>query len=112
MSLPDTGAKLPEFRPEFVKQIVGFFGEQFDSLSQKERAHSVGVVANTLAALAVNQARAINADGMATALGTLSDSANGLIEIFVHDESVDYLFPQSSQICGIIRNAIASRQEL
>lgn len=111
MSLSGIGVESPEFRPEFVEQIVGFFGDQFDALGQKERAHSVGVVANTLAALAVNQARAINADGMSMTLATLGNSTNEIIENFVNDESVTYLFPQSLRICEIIQGAIAKREQ-
>lgn len=100
-----------EFRPEFVDQIVCFFGDQFAVLQPKERGHAVGVVANTLASLAVNQARAVHADGMAATLGTLSDRSNELIETFIGDESVGYLFPQSARICDVVRDAIAQRQK-
>ena len=107
MSLPK---KTPvEFRPEFVDQIVGFFGEQFITLQPKERGHAIGVVANTLASLAVNQSRAVDADGIAVALDTLSPRSNELVEAIIQDESVSYLFPQSARICDVIRDAIAKR---
>lgn len=98
-----------EFRTEFVDQIVGFFGEQFTTLQPKERGHAVGVIANTLASLAVNQANSVDADGMASTLDTLSPRSNELIETLVHDESASYLFPQSARICEVIRGAIAKR---
>lgn len=107
MSLPEEHGV--EFRPEFVDQIVGFFGEQFTALQPKERGHAIGVVANTLASLAVNQARGVDADGMTATLGTLNPRSNELIETLVQDESVSYLFPQSARICEVIRGAIAKR---
>jgi len=107
MSLPEERGV--EFRPEFVDQIVGFFGDQFASLQPRERGHAVGVVANTLASLAVNQTKAVNAEGMAATLGTLSPRSNELIETLVQDESVSYLFPQSARICDVIRAAISER---
>lgn len=108
MSLPERSAE--EFRPEFVDGIVGFFGERFEFLHPKERAHAVGVVVNTLASLAVNQANRVDGDGMSATLDTLSDSTNQLIETFVHDESVSYLFPQSACICEVVREAFLKRQ--
>ncbi len=87
-----------------------FFAGQFGELSTKERAHAIGVVANTLAALAVNQARGIDADSMAATLGTLTSSSNETIESFVTDESAGLLFPQSLRICEIIREAVSKRE--
>ncbi len=107
MTLPEERGV--EFRSEFVDQIVGFFGEQFNTLQPKERGHSIGVIANTLATLAVNQANAVDADGMAATLHTLSPRSNELIETLVQDESASYLFPQSARICEVIREALASR---
>ena len=107
MSLPEERGV--EFRPDFVDQIVGFFGEQFTTLKPKERGHAVGVVANTLASLAVNQARAVDSDGMAATLDTLSVRSNELIETLVHDDSASYLFPQSARICDVIRAAITKK---
>lgn len=107
MTVP--GENPVDFRPEFVEQIVGFFGEQFITLQPKERGHAVGVVANTLASLAVNQARAVDPDGMAATLGTLSARSNEFIDTLVQDESTSYLFPQSARICAVIRDAIAKR---
>mgnify|MGYP001275726248 CR=1 FL=1 len=100
---------MEEFRPEFVDQIVVFFGEQFSTLQPKERGHAIGVVANTLASLAVNQAQSVDADGMTATLGTLSERSNELIETLVQDESAGYLFPQSARICDVIREAITQR---
>jgi hypothetical protein len=76
----------------------------------KERAHATGVVANTLAALAINQARGVDADSMTITLDTLTDSSNETIESFVTDESAALLFPQSLRICEIIREAILKRE--
>lgn len=98
-----------DFRPEFVDQIVGFFGEQFSTLQPKERGHSIGVIANTLASLAVNQANSVDPEGMIATLGTLSPRSNELIEDLVQDESASLLFPQSARICAVIRDAVAKR---
>lgn len=111
MSFPDRDPSTVEFRPEFVDGIVGFFGEQFDSLSPKERTHTIGVVANTLASLAMNQTRTASIDGMVIALSTLSGSSNETIAGFVQDKSAGNLYPQSMHICEAIRDAIARRQE-
>lgn len=86
-----------------------FFGEQFSALKSKERGHAIGVVANTLASLAVNQAQSVDADGMTVTLGTLSDRSNELIETLVQDESAGYLFPQNARICAVIRDAFSNR---
>ena len=105
MTLP--GKNQVDFRPEFVDQIVGFFGDQFITPEPKERGHAVGVIANTLASLAVNQVRAVDADGMAATLGILSPRSNELIGALVQDVSVSYLFPHSARICDLIRVAIS-----
>lgn len=108
MSLPNSSEE--GFRPEFVDEIVGFFGDRFEALHPKERAHAVGVVANTLASLAVNQTGGADRERMTATLATLSDSTNETVETFVQDESVSYLFPQSARICEVIRDAISSPQ--
>ncbi|MCA9343526.1 hypothetical protein KC947_01070 [Candidatus Saccharibacteria bacterium] len=110
MSFSDGDPSAIEFRPEFVDGIVAFFDGQYDGLSQKERAHAIGVIANTLASLAMNQTRAMDAKSMGITLDTLSDASNATVEALVNDESASYLFPQSLRICEIIRDAIVERK--
>lgn len=105
---PELGSN--EFGTEFVERIVEFFGQNFNNLHPKERAHSIGVVANTLAALAVNQARSVDAQGMTATLDTLNVATNRTIEALVADDSVSFLFPQSRRICDVMHSAIDARQ--
>ncbi len=98
-----------EFRVEFADEIVRYFGGMFADLHERERAHATGVVANTLAALAVNNAQAVDVLGMRGVMDMLSRGSQIDVGTMVNDDSVRFLFPQSAGICDVIRVAIGER---
>ena len=55
----------PEFRPEFVEGIVTYFEGIFPTATQNERAHAVGVIANTLLSLGMNNDIVMTSPGAA-----------------------------------------------
>ena len=98
------------FRASFVEEIIDFFGKNSADLQGRERAHAVGVVANTLAAFAINQGRYFNVDTVGDALSALSEDANASIESLISDESIRMLHEQSKKICEMLKAAIERRK--
>lgn len=98
-------------RPEFVANLTEFLGAQFDSLNPRERGHTIGVVANTLTALAFNQGHQADPEGIGATLDVLGEPSVSTIETITSDGAISYLFPSSYRMAEVIREAVALRRQ-